>query len=30
MPLDIACFVGANHAGNVITRRSHTGILIFV
>ena len=24
------CFVDANHAGNVVTRRSHTGILIFV
>eukprot|EP00957_Ditylum_brightwellii_P045789 3473622-Ditylum_brightwellii.AAC.2 len=23
-------FVGANHAGNVVTRRSHTGIIIFV
>jgi hypothetical protein len=29
-PVDISCFVDANHAGNVITRRSHTGILIFV
>lgn len=28
--VDITCFVDANHAGNVITRRSHTGILIFV
>jgi hypothetical protein len=28
--VDISCFVNANHAGNVITRRSHTGILIFV
>ena len=26
----ISCFVDANHAGNVITRRSHTGVLIFV
>jgi hypothetical protein len=26
----ITCFVDANHAGNVVTRRSHTGILIFV
>jgi hypothetical protein len=25
-----SCFVDANHAGNVITRRSHTGILLFV
>jgi hypothetical protein len=30
IPVDIACFVDANHAGNVITRRSHTGIIIFV
>ncbi len=28
--VDITCFVDANHAGNVVTRRSHTGILIFV
>ncbi len=26
----ISCFVDANHAGNVITRRSHTGIIIYV
>jgi len=26
----MSCFVDANHAGNVVTRRSHTGILIFV
>jgi len=26
----ISCFVDANHAGNMVTRRSHTGILIFV
>jgi hypothetical protein len=25
-PVDISCFVDANHAGNVITRRLHTGI----
>jgi hypothetical protein len=24
------CFVDANHAGNVVTRRSHSGILIYV
>jgi hypothetical protein len=30
LPVDIACFVDANHAGSVITRRSHTGIIIFV
>jgi hypothetical protein len=29
-PVIISAFVDANHAGNVITRRSHTGILIFV
>ena len=28
--VSISCFVDANHAGNVITRRSHTGILIYV
>ncbi|KAI2489216.1 Reverse transcriptase (RNA-dependent DNA polymerase) [Fragilaria crotonensis] len=26
----ISCFVDANHAGNVVTRRSHTGILVYV
>ena len=26
----ILAFVDANHAGNVVTRRSHTGIIIFV
>jgi hypothetical protein len=30
LPIAIACFVDANHAGNIITRRSHTGIIIFV
>ena len=29
-PVNIHAFVDANHAGNVVTRRSHTGILIFV
>ena len=29
-PVTINAFVDANHANNVITRRSHTGILIFV
>ena len=28
--VDITCFVDADHAGNKVTRRSHTGILIFV
>jgi hypothetical protein len=29
-PVSIHCFVGANLAGNVVTRRSQTGILIFI
>jgi hypothetical protein len=29
-PVIILCFVDANHAGNMITRRSHTGILVYV
>ena len=29
-PVTTSAFVDANHAGNVVTRRSHTGILIFV
>jgi hypothetical protein len=29
-PVNISAFVDANHAGNVVTRRSHTGIFIFV
>jgi hypothetical protein len=29
-PVMISVFVDANHAGNVVTRRSHTGILIFL
>ena len=29
-PVVVSCFVDANHAGNMITRRSHTGILIYV
>ena len=29
-PVRISVFVDANHAGNVVTRRSHTGIIIFV
>jgi hypothetical protein len=28
--VNIHVFVDANHAGNVVTRRSHTGILVFV
>jgi hypothetical protein len=30
LPVSMACFVDANHAGNVLTRRSHTGIIIFI
>jgi hypothetical protein len=26
----MSAFVDANHAGNVVTRRSHSGILIYV
>ena len=29
-PVNISAFVDANHAGNVVMRRSHTGIFIFV
>jgi hypothetical protein len=29
-PVKIHCFVDADHAGNLATRRSHTGVLIFV
>ena len=28
--INISCFVDADHAGNKITRRSHTGIIIFI
>jgi hypothetical protein len=28
--VEITCFVDADHAGNKVTRRSHSGILIFV
>ena len=28
--VQINCFVDANHAGDMMTRRSHTGILLFV
>ena len=28
--VQINCFVDADHAGNKVTRRSHTGILIFL
>jgi hypothetical protein len=29
-PVTITCFVDANHATNQVTRRSHTGIIIFL
>ena len=29
-PVQINCFVDANHAGNVVTRRSQTGILLYL
>ena len=29
-PVITSCFVDANHAGNVVTRRSHSGILLYV
>jgi hypothetical protein len=30
LPIQINAFVDADHAGNLVTRRSHTGILIFL
>ena len=27
-PVKVSCFVDSDHAGNVVTRRSHTGIVI--
>jgi hypothetical protein len=30
LPVEISCFVDANHAGNIVTQRSHTGLIIFV
>lgn len=29
-PVTISCFVDANHAGNKVTRRSHTGIILLL
>ena len=29
-PVVMSAFIVANHAGNVVTRRSHSGIFIFV
>ena len=28
-PIQINCFVDADHAGNKVTRQSHTGIIIY-
>jgi hypothetical protein len=28
--LTMSCFVDADHGGNLVTRRSHTGIVIFL
>jgi hypothetical protein len=30
LPVNVSCFVDANLAGNIITRCSHTGIIIFI
>ena len=30
LPVDTTCFEDADHASNVVTRRSHTGIMLFV
>jgi hypothetical protein len=30
LPVLITCFTDADHAGNVVTRRSHTGIILFL
>ena len=29
-PVEISCYVDADHAGNMVTRRSHTGIIIYI
>ena len=29
-PVTVSCFVDANHAGDLVTRRSHTGIILYV
>ena len=29
-PVYVGCYVEADHAGNMLTRRSHTGTIIFV
>jgi len=30
LPVEISCFVDADHAGNLLTRRSQSGVLIFL
>jgi len=30
LPVDVSCFVDADHAGNLLTRSSHLGALIFL
>jgi len=30
LPMEITCFVDADHAGNLLTHRSQSGVLIFV
>lgn len=29
-PMQMSCFVDADHAGNKVTRRSHTGVLVLL
>ncbi len=29
-PIQMSCFVDADHAGNKVTRRSHTGVFILL
>jgi len=30
LPVEVTCFVDADHAGNLATRRAHSGVLIFI
>jgi len=30
LPVDVSCFIDADHARNLLTRRSHSGVLIFL
>ena len=30
LPLQISCFVNSDHAGKIVTQRSHTGTLKFL